>query len=566
MKPDHICDLVIVGSGASGLTAAVTAAHLGLDVVVLEKHHQIGGTSAWSGGWLWVPRNPLAIRGGIKEDADAPRRYLRAELGSAYRDDLVDAFLEQAPRMVSFLIENTAMAFVDGNVIPDFHDTSDGAGKGGRSVCAAPFDGRKLGARLKDMRAPLDLVSPFGMGIAAGADLRHFLNATRKWPAFLHVTKRIIRHWLDRLIHERGQHLVAGNALVARLLKSADDLGVTILAEHSADELIREGERIIGVLANGTRFLARRGVVMASGGFPHDGKRQAVLFPENAAENSHFSAAPRENTGDGLRLAERAGGTITRNFRNAGAWAPVSLVPDGRGGYGHFPHLIERAKPGLIMVLKNGKRFTNEANSYHDVMQALFAATPSHEMPECWLICDHAFQRRYGLGRARPRPFPIRPWLANGYLQRGDTLLKLAQQTGIDSDGLHNTLTAYNAAASMGNDFEFGRGNTSYNRIQGDPEQPYNPCNRAVGPGPFYALRIVPGSLGTFAGVKTDASARVLSENSAPIPGLYAIGNDMASMMAGNYPAGGITLGPGMTFAYIAAHHASGVPLENNRS
>ena len=564
------CDLVVVGSGASGLSAAVTAASLGLDVIVLEKHHQLGGTSAWSGGWLWVPRNPLAVAAGIVEDIEAPRTYLKAELGEGYDEALATAFLEQAPRMVAFFQKETSVAFVDGNVIPDFHDTSPGAGLGGRSVCAAPFDGRLLGRRIKDLRPPLGDISPFGMGIASGADLRNFINVFRKPASFWHVTRRMARHLLDLARFGRGMHLVNGNALIARLLKSADDLGVRILAGAPVESIIRTDQRVTGLTTriNGdvVKITARRGVVLAAGGFPHDLARKAERFAHAPTGREHWSAAPEENTGDGLRLGEAAGGQVRQDLSDDAAWAPVSLSPQPDGSVGRYPHLFERAKPGLIMVRTTGQRFANEANSYHDVMKALFATTPAGEKPEAWLICDHAFQRRYGLGRTRPRPFPLRPWLANGYLRRGSSMAGLASACGIDPAGLVATVNAYNADAAHGNDPEFNRGGSAYNRIQGEAEQAPNPCVAPIVRGPFYAVKIVPGSLGTFAGLKTDASARVLGSAGQPIDGLYAVGNDMSSMMAGRYPAGGITLGPGMTFGYIAAHHASGVPLDNNRS
>jgi succinate dehydrogenase/fumarate reductase flavoprotein subunit len=568
MVDDLTCDLVVVGSGAAGLSAAVTAAHLGLDVIVIEKEKQLGGTSAWSGGWLWVPRNPLAVAAGIVEDIEVPLSYLRSELGEGFDEPLARRFLTEAPRMIHFMLRNTAVDFIDGNAIPDFHDTSEGAANGGRSVCAAPYDGRRLGQRITDLKPPLGLIAPFGMGIAAGADLRHFFSATRAWASFWHVSKRVLRHVADLARYGRGMQLVAGNALVARLLRSADDVGVRILTATSARELTRDADgNVTGLITrDGHRITARRGVVLAAGGFPHDPKRKAAMFPHAPTGREHFSAASRGDTGDGLRLGETAGGTVRQDLSHAGAWAPVSLVPEADGGTGHFPHLAERAKPGLIMVREDGQRFGNEADSYHDLMQALFAATPPDESPACWMIADHAFQRRYGLGRARPRPFPLRHWIANGYLKRSQTIAGLGLVCGIDPTGLEATIARVNADAVKGQDSAYGRGSSAYNRIQGDPEQKPNPCVRPLGPGPFYGVRIVPGSLGTFAGLDTDIDARVLDSAGQPVPGLYAVGNDMASIMRGRYPAGGITLGPAMTFGYIAAHHAAGVPLDNNHT
>ncbi len=565
---EHSCDLIVAGSGAGGLATAVTAAWLGLDVIVLEKELQLGGTTAWSGGWMWVPRNPLAVAGGHDEDIDAPRTYLRNELGNQYRAELVDRFLEEAPRMVAFFMAHTRMAFVDGNLIPDFH-TSMGASKA-RSICAAPFDGRELGARLADLKPPLGEISPWGMGIAAGADLRHFLNATRHSSSFVHTAKRVARHATDAAVHGRGMHLVAGNALVARLLASADALGVRIMTGTAVRSLTRTATRITtrisGVIAtrNGREITvqARRGVVLACGGFPHDAARMAELFPHAPTGHEHWSAAPLSNTGDGLRIGEAAGAICVRDFPDAGAWAPVSRVPHRDGTFGHFPHLLERAKPGLIMVLPTGQRFTNEANAYHDVMRDLFRATPKGVPPLCWMICDARFIRRYGLGRVRPFPFPKVPWISNGYLKTGRTIRDLANACSIDGAGLEATIATYNPHARAGKDPAFHRGATPYNKLQGEAAHAPNPCVAPIETAPYYAVKIVPGSLGTFAGLRTDENARALDAHNIPIDGLYAVGNDMASMMGGNYPAGGITLGPAMTFGYIAAHHAAEAALK----
>jgi succinate dehydrogenase/fumarate reductase flavoprotein subunit len=416
------------------------------------------------------------------------------------------------------------------------------------------------------LKPPLDEIAPWGMGIASGADLRHFLNATRTLASFAHVAKRVARHAIEKAAHGRGLHLVAGNALVARLLASADALGVRILTRTAVQGVTRDVARVTGVIArsdNGViKVTARRGVVLACGGFPHDPTRLAEMVPHSPTGREHFSAAPRTNTGDGLRLGETAGAAVVRDFPDAGAWAPVSRVPHADGTVGHYPHLLERAKPGLIMVLPDGRRFTNEANAYHDVMRDLLRATPQGSAPRCWMICDTRFIRRYGLGRVRPFPFPKRAWLSNGYLKSGATWRELASACGIDAGGLEHTIACYNPLARNGEDAAFGRGLTPYNKIQGDPGHTPNPCVAPIEAAPYYAVEIVPGSLGTFAGLRTDENASVVDAHGDVIAGLYAAGNDMASMMGGNYPAGGITLGPAMTFGYIAAHHAAGVSLD----
>ncbi len=568
---EETVDLLVIGSGAGALSAAVTAAHLGLQVTVVEKEPLFGGTTAWSGGWMWIPRNPLAVAAGIQEDLDGPRHYLRATLGGAACDaaqDRLESFLAHGPAMVAFHQAHTALRFIDGNTIPDFHGRAEGAREGGRSVCAAPFDAARLGTLMHALRPPRDILSFLGMSI--GSDLRHFQRANRAADSFRYVAGRVLRHGLDHLTHGQGRLRMGGNALVAALLASAQALGVRLLAGQAARELLREkasSGRVTGALVQGPhgtqRISARRGVVLACGGFPGDATRQAQLFPHVAQGGSHHSAAPASNTGDGLRLAEHIGAALDTTLADAGAWAPVSRVPRADGRFAHFPHLVERGKPGLIAVDARGERFVDEAGNYHSFMRALFARTPPGQPVQAWLIADHRFQRRYGLGFAKPWPFPLRELLANGYLQRAGTPEALAHQCGIDPAGLARTLARTNAAAAQGHDPDFGRGETAYDRMQGDAE--HSGPNRCVAPivqAPFYAVRIVPGSLGTFAGVKTDAHARALDARGEPIDGLYVAGNDMASERGGHYPSGGITLGPAMTFGYILAHHAAGRPLD----
>lgn len=556
------CDLLVVGSGAGALSTAVTAAHLGLKVIVVEKDPHYGGTTAWSGGWMWIPRNVLALRGGMAEPIEKPLSYLRHELGQQFEEARARTFLSNGPRMVLFFETHTSLQFIDGNAIPDFHGRTEDAALGGRSVCAAPFDGRLLGQHIEQLKTPLHEITFLGMGIASGADIRHFFNAMRAWRSFLYVTNRVVRHLWDLVWHGRGMHLVNGNALVAALAKSAFDAGVDIRVNSPAVRLITDGPNVRGavVMHHGAEqtIRAKRGVMLAAGGFPHDPQRKSELLAHDPTGQQHFSAASRGNTGDGLRLGESAGGVVAKDLKQAAALAPVSLVLRADGTQVHFPHLIERGKPGLISVTRFGKRFVNEADSYHDFVQGLIQALPEGEPVQAWLVVDHRFIRRWGLGAVKPAPVPMHGMLANGYLQRGDTLAELAERCGIDAVSLQNTVVRYNTMADIGHDGEFAKGQTPYNRMQGDPAHTgRNPCMAPLQDGPFYAVRIVAGSLGTFAGLRCNEHAQVLNANGQAIDGLYAGGNDLSSMMGGNYPSGGITLGPAMTFGFLAAHHAA---------
>ncbi len=559
MDWSETCDLLVAGSGAAGLAAAVTAAHHGLSVILVEKAPVLGGTTAWSGGWIWAPGNPVAQRHGIREEPGAPRQYLEAVLGNNFNPDLVDAFLTAAPEMVDLFERETALQFDCGAKIPDTYGHQPGAGTGGRSVIARPYDGRALGAQIALLRAPMRETTFWGLTIQAGPDLRAFMTAMRSPRAALYVARRLGLHLWDLVRHGRGMQLRNGNALVARLLRSALDANVDLRPDHAVVRLVPGEDGVAGaVLKTGNREISVRalnGVVLACGGYSQDSVRREATFPR---PSGHLALAVGTATGDGLNLGEEAGGWQALDLAAPGAWCPVSRVAWPDGSTGVFPHIIDRGKPGLIGVLSSGKRFCNEGLGYHDYVLAMLERVPEGEEVASWMICDHRFIRRYGLGIVRPAPVPLGPWLRSGYLKTGRTIGALADACGIHAAGLSETVSRFNGPAARGEDPEFGRGTTPYMRLQGDPDRTPNPCLAPIETAPFYAVKVVPGSFGTFAGLRTDGQARVLDAGGQPIPGLYAAGTDMASVMGGHYPAGGINLGPALTFGFIAGRHAAG--------
>jgi succinate dehydrogenase/fumarate reductase flavoprotein subunit len=547
------CDVLVAGSGAGGLAAAVTARKAGLEVVVAEKEALFGGTTALSGGWLWIPNHPMQKDIGVADSMQDAATYLLHEAGEKYDAERVDAFLRAAPRMVEYFMRETAVQFDASAAFPDYHPDAPGGRAGGRSIVARAFDGRDLGKKLKWLRPPLPELTVFGIMIGSGAELVHFMRWSKSLGSALFVARRLLGHGAASLFHGRGVRLTNGNALAGRLLKSALDAGVELWSGAPLRELTRDGNVVTGAVVEregqAVRVRAKKGVVLACGGFPQDAARRARLFPH--AE--HYSPAPPGNTGDGLRLAQAAGGCLDESLPNAAAWVPVSRVPRGGGAWGLFPHFIDRAKPGVIAVTGEGVRFVNEGNSYHDFVQALLKTGETH----AWLVTDHRAIRAYGLGFVKPRPLPLGPHLESGYLWSGESIGELARKTEIDA-ALEATVDAFNEHAKMGSDPIYRKGENAYNRFYGDPDIQPNPCVAPLLQPPFYAVRVEIGDLGTYAGIATNAHAQVLDEHKRPIRGLYAAGNDALSIMGGNYPGPGITLGPAMTFGWIAGRHLAG--------
>jgi len=545
------CDVLVAGSGAGGLAAAVTARRHGLEVIVAEKEPLYGGTTARSGGWLWIPNHPMQAAIGIKDSLEEASTYLLHETGEKYDPERIDAFLTAGPRMVDWFQRETALRFDPSATFSDYHPDAPGGKPGGRSIVASAFDGRELGAMLAKLRPPLPELTVFGVMIGSGAELVHFMRWSKSPASAAFVARRLIGHGCARLFHGRGVRLTNGNALAGRLLKSAMDCGVALWNGSSLESLYKEGNVVRGAHlkkdGEPIQIRTRKGVVLACGGFPQDAARRQRLF----SHTEHYSPAPPGNTGDGLRIAQSAGARIDETLPNAAAWVPVSRVPRHDGSFGLFPHFIDRAKPGVIAVTPKGRRFVNEGNSYHDFIQALFAQKET----SAWLVTDHRAIRAYGLGFVKPWPLPLGTHLRSGYLISGSSFKDLAAKIKINESEFEKTLIRFNENAKSGSDPEFGKGSTAYNRFYGDSEIRPNPCVAPIVAAPFYAVKVVIGDLGTYAGIATNGNAQVLDENKRPIPGLYAAGNDALSIMGGNYPGPGITLGPAMTFGWIAGRH-----------
>lgn len=548
-------DVLVVGTGASGMSAAVTAAFEGLKVLVVEKAPVYGGTTARSGGWLWIPGTHLALEQGIHEPAGAARAYLEHEATTHFDGARVDAFIENGPKAIKFFTEKTCVQFDMPPIFPDYHAEAPGGLPGGRSMVTRPFDARELGKRVEQLAPPVPELTVFGMMLGSGKELWHFLRAFKSLESFAYVAKRFAGHLMDVVRHGRGMTLTNGNALAGRLAKAAMDLNIPVWLSSPVKKLIVEGDRVVGatVIQNGSSLDIRvtRGVVLACGGFPFDIERRKQLFPHAPTGREHFTPSPPLNTGDGLRLAEAVGGWVDPTIPNAAAWCPTSVSKRSDGSEGVMPHFIDRAKPGVIAVTKNGRRFGNEALSYHDFVQNLVKACKDTGEVTCWLICDHAHLREYGLGAVAPFPLPIGKHLKSGYLKRGKSIEELANIIQVPVSALNEEIQNFNRDAVTGVDTRFGKGSTAYNCYQGDSLVKPNPCMAPIQQGPYYAIKIVVGEIGTFAGLATDASCQVITKDGQPVKGLYAVGNDAASIMGGNYPGAGITLGPALTFGYV---------------
>lgn len=559
------CDVLVVGSGGAGFTAAITARKAGLDVLMIEKEALLGGTTATSGGMLWIPGNPHSselARGTSREDAIASaRRYVIAEGGNYVDPARLDTYLENGPEMVSFLERETDIKFY-GMDYPDYYSEQPESSNC-RSIGSQDYELARIGDDRGVLKNQLPQMLFLGLAIGSSVEMKEFMRAGRSIKSMGFVVKRLARHFYDVLRYGHDEQVVRGRALIARCIRSARDLGIPMwLSSPMKDLLTDDSGRVTGASVQTPRGLvrvnAKRGVILACGGYVGDDARRAATYPALGSGPNHATPTPPGNTGDGVTQAEKVGAAFNGDVSNIAAWMPVSVRPGKTGFEAVWPHLVDRQKPGFIAVTRTGKRFTDESASYHHFVPPMLRACAGDSEACCWLIADKPSVDKWGMGFVRPFPVPRGHYIRSGYLLKGDTLEDLARKAGIDPQGLVATVTRFNEYAKTGVDPDFGRGGRVYDLYQGDEEVGPNPCLGPISKGPFFAVKVVPGEIGTFAGLRTDKNAQVLDRQDQPIGGLYAVGNDQANVFGGCYPGPGATLGPALTFGYVAGRHVAG--------
>lgn len=557
-------DVVVVGSGAAGLSAALHAAMDGASVLLVEKTAFVGGTTALSAATTWVPCTAPGLQVEPGDTLEKAAHFLDLAVGNRSPASLRQAFLRNGPAAIAALEAGSAVKFQVRQLHPDYLAELEDSTLRGRAIEPRPFDARCLGPNLTLVRPPIPEFTVLGGMMVDRDDIFHLLRITQTWKSFGYSLKIIARHAMDRLLRPRGSRWVMGNALVGRLLYSLARHGGQLLTRTEPTKLIRQDGAVKGIRLRQTRadgssvtreLKVRGGVVLASGGFNRHPKRRAEWLP--GVPDAWSPAAPG-HAGAAQDLALAVGARLGAPQGSAAFWAPVSLRKRADGSVAAFPHFVmDRGKPGTITVDQEGQRYQNEARSYHEFGLRMQAHHREHPSIPSWLVCDAPALKRYGLGMVRPGGRGLQPFLADGYLRTGRTLEELAQACSLPAAALQATVARYNQMVDRGADTDFGRGGTDYERANGDTTvNPAHPCLGALKQGPFYAVALYPGDIGASMGLVTDEHARVTNAEGQPIAGLYACGNDMQSIMGGVYPAPGITIGPALTFGYIAARHA----------
>ncbi|MDV7243292.1 MULTISPECIES: FAD-binding protein [Rhodococcus] len=542
---DTTVDFLVVGSGGGGMAAAITAAHRGLDTLVIDKGATFGGSTAISGGGIWIPNAPTLREKGVVDSRESIRRYLDIITEGRVSADRLDAFVDKGPELMELLDRSPHMKLYWVKGYSDYHPEYDGGRPLGRTIECKPFDTRALQDDERYQR-PNSMKGPLGLWVTS-KDYHDLAMVKRTWKG---RKASLVAAWRVASNVIRRRHMATGGrALVARMRMVLKDAGVPLWLQTSMTELIVDDSGVVlGVVAkrdgNTVRIGAKRGVLLATGGFEHNEDMRAEYLPKHGVAN--ISAGAKENTGDGILAGQKLGAAV--DLMDDAWWMPSVMHPMGAV----IPLVSERCIPPSVIVNSRGERFTNESSPYvnfvHDQLDG--GHVPA------WFVMDSKAKSRYPFAQVLPGvPFP-QGFYDSGVVHKADTLRDLADQIGVKADTLVATVDRFNGFARTGRDEDFGRGDSAYDRYYGDPTMK-NPCLDEITQGPFYAIRCEAGDLGTKGGLVTDADARVLREDGSVIDGLYATGNTSASVMGNEYAGAGATIGPAMVFGYIAAQHAA---------
>ena len=553
-------ELVVVGAGGAGMAAALFGAIAGKKVLLVERTEYLGGTTALSAATTWIPNSQHSRTVSPDDSFEKVAGFLDRIVGNHGRREQRLAFLESGPKAVATLEEHSDVHFRPYATHPDYEQQVEGATLRGRALEPLPFDGRELGKALDLIRPPIPEFTILGGMMVDRTDIGHLLGLKNSWASFRHAAKILTRHGVDRLTGKRGTRLVMGNALIGRLLASLMKRDVDIVTHASVTALTKDGGGVTGVVleskGNKRQITTRLGVVSAAGGFNRHPTRRADMLHQPVS--IHSPSAPG-HTGAMQDLAIGLGARFGEGSADHAFWAPVSIRQRRDGSTAVFPHFVlDRGKPGTVCVNSLGRRFVNESTSYHRFVRAMYDTNASAPCIPTFIIADAEALRKYGLGMVRMGTRNLRPFIDDGYLVEAGNIAELAGKLDVDAGNLTQVVADMNRYAETGVDTEFGRGSTAYHRANGDPNHKPNPNLGPIRTAPFYAVRLVPGDIGAATGLATDEWAQVLGDGDQPIGRLYACGNEMQSIMGGVYPAPGITIGPGITFAWRAVQHAIG--------
>ncbi|HEX7303524.1 3-oxosteroid 1-dehydrogenase [Lentzea sp.] len=534
-------DVVVVGSGAAGMTAALTAAKRGLSCVVLEKAPTFGGSAARSGAGIWIPNNEVILAAGVPDTPAKAAQYLAAVVGDI-PPARQQAYLAHGPQMISFVMRNSPLRFRHMDGYSDYYPELPGGIARGRSIEPDVLDGRVLGDELANLNAPY-LAVPAGM-VIFGADYKWLNLALVNAKGAATAAAALARGTAAALAGQKP--LTMGQALAGGLRAGLMQAGVPVWLNTGLQDLVVENGAVKGVLTSRGVVRARRGVIMGSGGFEHNAAMRAQY--QRQPIGTQWTVGAKENTGDGHRAGQRAGAAF--DLMDDAWWGPVIPTP----GSSYFC-LAERTLPGGLIVNAAGRRFVNEAAPYSDVVHVMYDKNPTDPCIPSWLIVDQNYRNRYLFADVAPAlPLPD-GWYQSGAVVKNWSLDGLASAIGVPGAALKATVSRFNSQALSGRDADFRRGDSAYDHYYTDPAVIPNSCLAPLWLAPFYAFKIMPGDLGTKGGLVTDARARVLRPDGSVIPGLYAAGNVSSAVMGRSYAGAGSTIGPAMTFGYVAANN-----------